>query len=131
MLGCGENINNGLTAKNCYSCISVAEHVAYGSNGGTSKYISTCSSTSGVQTIRRLKLRSRRYRYGTTQIVEIDVNELPENVKLIDLTTRDLRKQYELGSFIIDSKFHKHAEEFGEVLLEGSVPSNCLKAISL
>lgn len=80
---------------------------------------------------RELKLKSRVHKNGTKQIVEIDVTKLTSDVRIIDLTTQKLREQHEGNekkSSLIN-KFHKHAAEFNEVLLEGTVPSHCLRLL--
>ncbi|CAC5409628.1 unnamed protein product [Mytilus coruscus] len=122
----GECKENGLQAKDPGSNTSVADHVANGSNGSCSKYISTCSTRSAAYNWLRLKTKSRRYRNGIKTIVEIDVNNLPSNVNIIDLTSEELRKQYEEWDKEINRQFHRFAASHGEVLLVGFVPADCL-----
>ncbi|XP_071129376.1 uncharacterized protein [Mytilus edulis] len=128
LLRTGESKDNGLRAKDPSSKTSLAEHVANGSNGGESRYISTFSTLSAAQNWLRLKNRSKRYRNGIQTIVKIDVNNLPLNVNLIDLTEKHLREDHELPNRDdINQDFHRFAESHGEVLLDGPVPSDCLE----
>ncbi|XP_052068404.1 uncharacterized protein LOC127707732 [Mytilus californianus] len=123
----GENKDNGLMAKNPRSNTTVAEHVANGSNEGDSRYISTCSTLSAAQNLLRLKTKSK-YRNGNKKIVEIDVNNLPLDVDIIDLTEENLRKSHEArNDDDIKRKFHRFAASHGEVLLVGYIPADCLK----
>ncbi|XP_063445293.1 uncharacterized protein LOC134725419 [Mytilus trossulus] len=128
LLGDSENKDDGLTAKNPRSNTGVAEHVANGSNGGDSRYISTCSTLSAAQNLLRLKKRSR-FRNGTHRIVEIDVNNLPLKVNIIDLTEENLRKDYAYGKEETIRNFHRYAESHGEVLLVGYIPAYCLQYV--
>lgn len=124
-----ENKNIGLKAKFPFSNISVAHHVAYGSKGKSSKYISTCSSPYAAYNLLELK-RSRgsnRNRNNNDKIVEIDVNRLPSNVSIIDLTSEELREPYEVRDEETNRKFHKFAQKYREVLLVGNIPANCLQ----
>lgn len=129
MLRESENKDNGLSAKNPRSNIGVAEHVANGSSGGDSRYISTCSTLSAARNLLRLKTKSK-FRNGTKKIVEIDVNNLPLTVKIIDLTEGNLRKTFEfLKEEEIIRKFNRYAESHGEVLLVGYIPAYCLQYV--
>lgn len=124
----GENVSNGLTAKNPRARVAVAIHVATGSNGAASKFISTCASLSAAENLRSLKNRSR-YRNGKKDIVEIDVGQLPMSVNIIDLTTEEKRKKHETWNTEINEKFHRFASSHQEVLLVGKVPPECLRLI--
>ena len=124
-------IKDGLVAKNPNGQLDVAEHVANGSSGGQSRYISTCSSLYAAQHFLGLKIRKNcRHKYGQKNIVEIDVAMLPEDVKIIDLRDQADRKKYELRNKMeINQKFHKFASSHSEVLLVGRVPPECLTLI--
>ncbi|XP_063447628.1 uncharacterized protein LOC134727179 [Mytilus trossulus] len=128
LLGELEHKDNGLRAKNPLSSTKVAEHVAYGSTRLVSKYISTCSTLSAAKNLLRLKMKSKSYRNGIQTIVAIDVNNLPSDVAIIDLTNENIRKKYELqNNDYLNEKFHKFAASYGEVLLEGYIPPDCLE----
>jgi hypothetical protein len=74
-----------MNAKDPNGHLSVAKHVAYGSGGGQSRYISTCSSLGAAQHLRHLKTRKCcQYKNGRKEIVEIDVATLPMKVEIID-----------------------------------------------
>lgn len=76
----------------------------------------------------RLKIKSRNYSNGIQTIVVIDVNNLPSDVAIIDLTKENIRKEYELrNNDNINEKFHKFAASHGEVLLEGYIPADCIE----
>ena len=130
---CDDDIlSDGLVAKNPNDRqLDVAEHVANGSSGGQSRYISTCSSLGAAQRFRGLKIRKHcRYKYGRKDIVEIDVGTLPEDVEIIDLRDQADREKYELcNKMEINQKFHKFASSHSEVLLVGRVPPKCLTLI--
>ncbi|XP_063447029.1 probable serine/threonine-protein kinase DDB_G0278845 [Mytilus trossulus] len=124
-----ENKNNGLRAKYPFSNISVGHHVAYGSKGEISKYISTCSSPYAAHNLLEVKRSRGNNRNGNNndKIVEIDVNKLPLNVSIIDLTSEELREPYEVRDEETNRKFHKFARTYREVLLVGNIPANCLQ----
>jgi hypothetical protein len=117
----GENIVNGLRAKNPNSWTSVFDHVTTGSKRGRvqSPYISACGSLNAVLEFRR----KSRIRDADAQIVQISEDNLP--VVKIDLRTASNRKNhYKLGS---DSNasindFNNFARVYEEVLLVGYVP---------
>ena len=75
-----------------------------------------------------LKTRRRcRYRNGRKDIAEIDVAKLPMEVEIIDLRTPIDRTSYELqNEMVINHRFHKFADKYSEVLLDGRVPPECL-----
>ena len=80
-----------------------------------------------AQSLCRLKTRSRRFRNGRKEIAEIDVAKLPMEAKIIDLRTPKDRKIYERQhGMVIKDRFHKFADKYGEVLLVGRVPPECL-----
>lgn len=122
-------IKYGLVAKNPDDRqLSVAEHVAYGSRDGKSRYISTSSSLDAVQHFRYMKTQERcKFGNGRTDIAEIDVATLPMEVKIIDLRTSIDREIHELQhGMAIKERFHKFADAHSEVLLVGRVPPECL-----
>lgn len=59
--------------------------------------------------------------------MKIDVNNLPSEVSIIDLTDVTLREQYEVGNGVLNSNFHNYAERFMEVLLVGDIPADCIQ----
>ena len=125
-------IKDGLVAKNPNDRqLSVAEHVANGSGGGQSRYISTCSSLYAAQHFLSLKIRKHcRYKNGRKDIVEIDVATLPADVTIIDLRDQADRNTHELHNEMeINQKFHRFASSHSEVLLVGRVPPECLTLI--
>lgn len=106
----------------------MAHHVAYGSKGKSSKYISTCSNPYAAYNLLELKRSRGRNRNGhDDKIVEIDVNRLPLNVSIIDLTSEELREPYEVKDEKTNKRFHIFARQYGEVLLVGNIPANCLQ----
>jgi len=124
-------IKDGLVTKNPNGQLRVAEHVANGSGGGQSRYISTCSSWYAAQRFRGLKIKKHcRHKYGQKDIAEIDVATFPEDVEIIDLRPQADREKYELHNKMeINEKFHKFASSHSEVLLVGRVPPECLTLI--
>ncbi|CAG2248222.1 unnamed protein product [Mytilus edulis] len=120
-------ISNGLFAKSPGAGKDVATHVTTGSQRDhSSQYISTCSSLCNAELFRSLKLNSG-YKWCMKHIVEIDVGSLPDDVEIIDLRTRILRRKYEVTDKEINERFHKFADDHKEVLLVGTVPASCLK----
>uniref|UniRef100_K1PNZ0 Uncharacterized protein n=1 Tax=Magallana gigas TaxID=29159 RepID=K1PNZ0_MAGGI len=75
-----ENPEMGLMAKNIWSKVSVQEHVAFGSHGVASRYISCCKSEAAVQ---RLAFLSRT---NPKRIALLKVGLVFSNMKIIDLT---------------------------------------------
>lgn len=67
-------------AKNIWSKVSVQEHVAFGSHGVASRYISCCKSEAAVQ---RLAFLSRT---NPKRIALLKVGLVFSNMKIIDLT---------------------------------------------
>lgn len=129
LLNDNENVTEGLSAKSPNARKDVATHVATGSRRDYhSQYISTCASLEKAEYFRNLKLQSG-YSWGMKHIAEIDVDGLPEKVEIIDLTTKPLRKKYEISDIATNKIFHKFAERHQEVLLVGTVPASCLKLI--
>lgn len=127
----GENTKYGIQAKNPSSNVDVVNHVARGSRGQASKYISTCANLYSAHNLLSLKKRST-YRYGTHQIVEIDVRKLPYSVTIIDLTSHGKRQrhiQYHHDSNTV-YKFNRYADQFDEILLVGDVPAHCIRNVN-
>ncbi|CAC5417383.1 unnamed protein product [Mytilus coruscus] len=124
-----EDVNEELTARSLDATIDVATHVATGSQKGSySMYISTCASLANAEKFRNLKLKSGR-KWGMKHIAEIDVGSLPDDVEIIDLRTRMLRRKYEISDIEINEKFHKYARSHQEVLLVDTVPKECWKLL--
>ncbi|XP_052068031.1 uncharacterized protein LOC127707496 [Mytilus californianus] len=124
-----EDETEELTAISPDATTDVATHVATGSQKGSySRYISTCASLANAEKFRSLKLKSGR-KWGMNNIAEIDVGSLPDDVEIIDLRTRMLRKNYEISDMEINEKFHKYARSHQEVLLVGTVPKECWKLL--
>ncbi|VDI75272.1 Hypothetical predicted protein [Mytilus galloprovincialis] len=122
-----EDVTEELTAASPDSTTDVATHVATGSQKySSSRYISTCASLSNAEKFRNLKLKCGR-KWGMKHIAEIDVGSLPDDVEIIDLRRKWMRRKYEIKDKEINEKFHKYAQSHQEVLLVGTVPKACWK----
>lgn len=124
-LGDCERIEHGLFAKNPNANIQVAYHVALGS----SKHHHRNTSQLVVLVMQPKNfgnLSWEVHRYGNKDIAEIDVENLPDDVKIIDITTASLRNQFKVRDTDINAKFNKFAERHSEVLLTGMVPLSYL-----
>lgn len=95
-------------AKNIWSKVSVQEHVAFGSHGVASRYISCCKSEAAVQ---RLAFLSRT---NPKRIALLKVGLVFSNMKIIDLT--DPRE---------DPRAIRLATQFEEVLVEDYIHKTC------
>ena len=117
----GEDKKDGLSAKNSFSTTDIVSHVAYGSRGVMSKYISTCADLSSA-----INLRSISYFKG--MIVKVHMELLPSSVEIIPLTTYEDRVKHIKSNHTSDmiSRYNNFASRFQEVLLVGYVPSHCL-----
>ncbi len=109
-----ENPVNGLTAINPTRGMTIEGHIATGSRNKGSQFIST---TTDINVANKYALQDG------CRIVEIDLNKLPSNVKVYDLSTVVGRDTYLKG---VTAK--NFAAKSSEVLLEGYIPS---EAISL
>lgn len=101
-------------AKNIWSKVSVQEHVAFGSHGVASRYISCCKSEAAVQ---RLAFLSRT---NPKRIALLKVGLVYSNMKIIDLTyPRELLYHLE------DPRAIRLATQFEEVLVEDYIHKTC------
>ena len=125
LLRLDENLQNGLSAKDPNSGISVLTHVING--GKSSKYISTCGSLSAV-----LEFKSHCVVPGTV-IVKILDEKLPVDVVKIDLRTpADRLPWYTNGPNCgeLNYKFDNFSSKFEEVLIDGYVPNTLLQLLT-
>lgn len=112
----GEDPSEGLHAKDPSSSISVADHVAYGSHGLASRYISCSKSLDAIKNFASMSnVHPRR-------LVDISIDETDYHINLIDLTISDV-----LESHIPSNHFGRgryFAMHFQEVLIEGHIPAD-------
>lgn len=115
-----ENPAEGLKPKSSYSLTSLAEHVAFGSRI-SSKYIST---SSDKQTALRFARMGMQRRGGRKRIVTLDVEKLKNvpGIEIIDLTN-PLYLLIHCGS---NSRAIRYANDWKEVLLVGTIPTECI-----
>ncbi|KAK3103547.1 hypothetical protein FSP39_020066 [Pinctada imbricata] len=123
-----EDPDDGLKAKDPTATARLVDHVAYGSRGQRSQYISTCSDYSYVRNLARISYNS------TIRIVKIDTEKLraTSSARIIDLTTDEARKKhFEETDFMSNaySRANGFASRFSEVVIEGFVPSSCVQLI--
>lgn len=111
-----ENPSIGLHAKDPFSLTSVADHVAYGSRGIASRYISCSKSLAAIMNFAAMsKTRPRR-------LVEISINEITgSQFNVIDLTDMFTLAMYIPPDNIRGRKF---AHRFQEVLVERHIPAD-------
>lgn len=83
-----ENSMNGLTAKNPTRGMSIEGHIVSGSRNKGSQFIST---TTDINVANKYALQDG------CRIVEIDLNKLPSNVNIYDLSTAAGRNTYLKG----------------------------------
>lgn len=108
-----ENPMNGLTAKNPARGMTIEEHISSGSRNKGSQFIST---TTDINVANKYTLQDG------CRIVEIDLNKLPSNVNVYDLSTVVGRNTYLKG---VTAK--NFAAKSSEVLLEGYIPSDAIR----
>lgn len=120
-----ENFQFGLSANDPNSNVAVFNHVAYGSNGPDSKYISTCGS---LEAVRRFASNS----WNGGMIVSLNTDLAP-GVEVIDLRDLLVRNNYipQNASAEALSRFNNFATAFEEVLLVGNIPANCIQLIEI
>ncbi|KAK3101051.1 hypothetical protein FSP39_000589 [Pinctada imbricata] len=119
-----EDPEKGLTAKAPSANIRLVDHVAYGSRGRSSQYISTCSNYRSVMELASI------CRDGHIRIVKIDLRRLPSNVRVFDLTSNLNRKlNFEDRDGAAYCNANVHAERFSEVVIVGHIPSDCVELI--
>ena len=107
-----ENPMNGLTAKNPTRGMSIEGHIVSGSRNKGSQFFST---TTDINVANKYALQDG------CRIVEIDLNKLPSNVNIYDLSTAVGRNTYLKG---VTAK--NFAAKSSEVLLEGYIPSDAI-----
>lgn len=105
---------NGLIAKNPTRGMTIEGHIISGSRNKGSQFISTTTD---------INVANKYANRDGCRIVEINLNKLPNNVNIYDLSTVAGRNTYLRG--IMSKNF---AAKSREVLLEGYIPS---EAISL
>jgi hypothetical protein len=105
--------NNGLSAKNPTRNMSVEGHVISGSRNKGSQYISTTTD---------INVAEYYASKDGCRIVKIDLNKLPSDVSIYDLSTDYGRNMYLKG--ITAQNFAKSSSE---VLIEGYIPSEAIK----
>ena len=111
-----ENPSNGLHAKDPYSSISVADHVALGSHGIASRYISCSKSLAAIMTFAAMSRTHPR------RLVEISINEITDShINVIDLTDMFTLAMYIPPDNIRGRNF---AHRFQEVLVERHIPAD-------
>ena len=110
-----EDPSMGLHAKDPHSSISVADHVAYGSHGLASRYISCSKSLDAIATFAAMSTTHPR------RFVEISIKETDYHINLIDLTN-----MHTLAFYIPpDNVRGRHfAHRFQEVLVERHIPAD-------
>lgn len=110
-----ENPKHGLHPKNANRNMSIEGHVISGSRNNGSQYIST---TTDYNIAKQYADRDG------CQIVKIDLNKVPDNVKVYDLSTKIGQDTYLKGT---SAKNFANASK--EVLLEGDIPPEAIKII--
>ena len=113
-----ENPSKGLVAKKPNAGETVLSHVNCGSRPKyASQYISTSSS---LDTAYRYKKKGEAKNLTGLGIAEIDIENLPQNCKIIDLTSEKNRDKY-LGNAVCKN----YAKASNEVLLQCNEPIPC------
>ncbi|XP_056002879.1 uncharacterized protein LOC125662577 [Ostrea edulis] len=121
-----EGYTGGLRPKNISSEISIEKHVAEGSKGTKSKYISCCKTLEGVEELGEITNESKRVR----RVVKINVTKIRKHssdIEIIDLTDTKIRRKH----IDPDSKAWGYAERFEEVILSPAshIPPEYVKYI--
>ena len=107
-----------IVAKNSNAQKTVLSHVNYGGRKGyESQFISTSAS---LEAAKKYKKEGEKKGLTGLRIGEIEVDKLPENCQIIDLTTEENRDRY-LGKAVCKN-FAKASQE---VLLQCDVPIRC------
>ncbi|XP_048750292.2 uncharacterized protein LOC125662161 [Ostrea edulis] len=122
----GEGYTGGLHPKNIASRISIQEHVANGSKGIQSRYISCCKTLYGIRKLGGITNESSRIR----DVVKINITKLKElrsEVQIIDLTDTSIR----INHIRPESNAWGYAERFEEVILRPTshIPPDYVKYI--
>lgn len=110
-----ENPKLGLKAKNPERNMSVEGHIVSGSRNYGSQYISTTTD---------YNIAKDWAAKDNCRIVKIDLNKIPENVNIYDLSTDEGRNIFLKG--ISAKNFAKASKE---VLLEGEIPSLAIEVV--
>ena len=110
-----ENPEKGLLPKNPDRNMSVEGHVVSGSRNNGSQYISTTTD---------INVAKEWAKKDGCKIVKIDLNKLPDNINIYDLSTKEGREIFLKGA---TSK--NFAKASNEVLLEGSIPSEAITVL--
>lgn len=110
-----ENPEKGLFPKNPDRNMSVEGHVVSGSRNNGSQYISTTTD---------INVAKEWAKKDGCKIVKIDLNKLPDNINIYDLSTKEGREIFLKGA---TSK--NFAKASNEVLLEGSIPSEAITVL--
>lgn len=117
----------GLYPKDIWSRTSLMEHVAKGSKGVTSRFISCCKTLFDLQCLGGITNESTRVR----EVVRINITKLKNyhDVTVIDLTDETVREKHISRS----SDAWGFASRFNEVILEPRthVPADCVEKIGI
>lgn len=117
----------GLYPKDIWSRTSLMEHVAKGSKGATSRFISCCKTLVDLQCLGCITNESTRVR----EVVRINITKLKkyQDVTVIDLTDETVREKHISRS----SDAWRFASRFNEVILEPRthVPADCVEKIGI
>lgn len=121
-----EPYKDGLRPKNIESKASLHQHVAGGSKGVHSRFISCCNTLRALHRLARLTKHPSLVR----EVVRINVTKLNrEEVKVIELLIEDVREKH----IKVGSKAWGFVENFDEVILEPKthVPADCVERIGI
>lgn len=122
-----ETHSQGLYPKDIWSRTSLMEHVAKGSKGVTSRFISCCKTLVDLQCLGCITNESTRVR----EVVRINITKLKnyQDVTVIDLTDETVRTKHISPS----SDAWGFASRFNEVILEPRthVPADCVEKIGI
>lgn len=116
----------GLRPKNIESKASLHQHVAAGSKGVHSRFISCCNTLRALHRLARLTKHPSLVR----EVVRINVTKLNrEEVKVIELLIEDVREKH----IKVGSKAWGFVDNFDEVILEPKthVPADCVERIGI
>lgn len=121
-----------ITAKDPFSDIGVAYHVAWGSNKGMmkdSRFISTCLNLDDAEHIAGINNKDSGH------IVEINLrnwkteNNITDVICVFDSQVRQNIINSEKPDGLTEYRFHQFANAHNEVLLVGNVPSDKIKIV--
>lgn len=122
-----ETHRQGLYPKDIWSRTSLMEHVAKGSKGVTSRFISCCKTLFDLQCLGGITNESTRVR----EVVRINITKLKnyQDVTVIDLTDETVREKHIDRS----SDAWGFASRFNEVIVEPRthVPADCVEKIGI